>query len=435
MHDLGWKATAVGLALVLGACPGSGESTDGDPTPGDGSGGESATGGAAPSGGTARSGGGTESAGAEPDGGCDPGDTRACVGSDRCVGTQRCDDEGAWSACDCGASTGGATGSGGATSSGGGTPPAGGSDPQGGVPGAGGNLPTGGVATTGGTSPTGGIEANGGSTPTGGTAPTGGAESSGGSTPTGGTTPTGGSPTGGTTTGGTTTGGTTTGGTTTGGEGNGGADACDTGTTHSGGTEYCAYAQGEVGNGYSYMFWTNGGESTCMTVFGDEATFRASWTEAGDVLNLVGLRYDTTRTPDQIGRFSSDFAFTKSGSSGGAYLGIFGRTDDPVVEFYIIEDWLGSTRPTFNPSKGIITVDGGTYDVYESAVTGTTIIRQYFSVRTEARQCGHTSISEHFAEWAAREMPLGNLDEVMLLVEGFNGTGEVEFTKGTVTVE
>jgi len=288
--------------------------------------------------------------------------------------------------------------------------------PAGGVEDTGGAPPSGGVEDTGGAPPSGGIE------DTGGAPPSGGIEESGGNPPTGGVEESGGSPTGGTETGG-------------GGAATGGAGGCDTGTPHTGGTEYCAFSQGEVGNGYSYLFWTNGGESTCMTVFGDEATFRASWTEAGDVLNLVGLRYDTTRTPDQIGRFSSDFAFTKSGSSGGAYLGIFGRTDDPVVEFYIIEDWLGSTRPTFNPSKGIITVDGGTYDVYESAVTGTTIIRQYFSVRTEARQCGHTSISEHFAEWAAREMPLGNLDEVMLLVEGFNGTGEVEFTKGTVTVE
>ncbi len=432
----------MGLALVLGACSGSGESTDGDPTPGDGGGGGTVaeTGGVTSSGGAD---GGVESGGADPVEPCDPGATRTCFGPDRCAGTQRCNVEGAWSACDCGASTGGATGSGGTAPSDGGTPGAGGADPLGGVPGAGGSLPTGGVAATGGTVPTGGIETTGGTMPTGGTAPTGGTLPTGGVETTGGTLPTGGVETtggalptgGGAPTGGAPTGGTTTGGAPTGGASNGGAETCDTGTVHDGGTEYCANAQGEVGNGYSYMFWTNGGESTCMTVFGDEATFRANWTEAGDVLNLVGLKYDATRTPDQIGRFSSDFAFTKSGSSGSAYLGLFGRTDDPVVEFYIIEDWLGSTRPAFNPSKGTIVVDGGTYDVYESAVSGTTIIRQYFSVRTEARQCGHTSISEHFAEWAARDMPMGNLNEVMLLVEGFNGTGEVEFTKGTVTLE
>ncbi len=30
---------------------------------------------------------------------------------------------------------------------------------------------------------------------------------------------------------------------------------------------------------------------------------------------------------------------------------------------------------------------------------------------------------------------MGNLDEVMLLVGGLSGTGEAEFTQGTLTVE
>jgi hypothetical protein len=176
-----------------------------------------------------------------------------------------------------------------------------------------------------------------------------------------------------------------------------------------------------------------------MTVFRDQATFKANWSNVGDFLARVGLTYNETQTPDQIGTFSSDFAFTKSGSTL-AYFGIYGWTNNPLVEYYIIEDWNGQWRPSFSTRKGTITVDGGTYDIYTNVRTnapsihGTQTFTQYYSVRQTGRRCGHISISQHFSRWESLGMPMGRLYEVKLLAEGLNGSGSVEFTKATVVV-
>ncbi len=86
-------------------------------------------------------------------------------------------------------------------------------------------------------------------------------------------------------------------------------------------------------------------------------------------------------------------------------------------------------------SRGAIHADGGTYDAYEDVISGTTIIRILASVRTAGRACGHTSISPHFAAGAGMDMPMGMLQEVTLFVEGLHADGDVELTKGTLTVE
>lgn len=139
---------------------------------------------------------------------------------------------------------------------------------------------------------------------------------------------------------------------------------------------------------------------------------------------------------EKLGTISSDFAFTKTGSGGSAYIGIYGVSVDPSHEYYIVEDWIGS-RPVPGNNAGTISVDGGAYEVYKNTPTsaGTPIV-QFFSVRQSARQCGHISISQHFSEWARLGLTLGKLDSADLVVEAMgNGSGTVEFTTGTVRAD
>ena len=174
MHDGYWKGTMVGLALALGGCMGSGDTTGGATTPGSNGDGGTGTeeGGAPPSGGGEDTAGGDEnggaatggdeSAGEATGGGCDPGETRTCVGPGQCPGAQFCEDDGGWSACDCGSGTGGAVGSGGTSGTGGSEPlggaagaAAGGQSPSGGTGGV--QIPEGGAgAASGGDEPVGG---------------------------------------------------------------------------------------------------------------------------------------------------------------------------------------------------------------------------------------------------------------------------------------
>jgi endo-1,4-beta-xylanase len=336
--------------------------------------------------------------------------------------------------------TGGTPGTGGTTGTGG-TPGTGGATASGGTPGTGGATGTGGTSSSGGATGNGGATGAGGATGTGGATGRGGA-GTGGSTPAGGTTGSGGV----TGTGGATgRGGSGTGGNT----GAGGTSStCPPATPLTGGKQYCSNTKGSAGGGYNYELWASGNGSGCMTVYGVDANFSATWTNVGDFLARIGLAFDQTKTPAQIGIISSDFAETKTGNDGLVYVGIYGWTLNPLREYYILDDW-GSTKPADTASDGtprthvgVITVDGDTYDVWSHTrvnkpnITGKDqTFDQYFSVRQAARQCGHISISEHFSKWIDLGLQLGNLEEAMLLVEAQDGTGTIAFTTATVVVK
>ncbi|MES1183961.1 MAG: glycoside hydrolase family 11 protein [Myxococcales bacterium] len=226
-----------------------------------------------------------------------------------------------------------------------------------------------------------------------------------------------------------------------GGTGSGGALNCS-GAPLSGGTQHCSSnAQGNVGS-YSWTIWSSG-SGGCVTPYGVGAAFKATWNNSGDFLARVGLGLGSNKTYDQFGTFSADFAETKSGSAGGySYIGIYGWSVSPLIEYYIVDDWF-SNRPNPGGSKvGTLTVDGGTYDIYkhqqvnQPAITGgNQTFDQFFSVRQTARSCGHISISEHFKQWASLGLKLGNMEEARILIEAGGGNGSIDFTTGTLTVQ
>jgi hypothetical protein len=215
-----------------------------------------------------------------------------------------------------------------------------------------------------------------------------------------------------------------------------------------GGRQYCSNSKGNAGTGYSYELWASGTGTGCMTVYGVDAKFSATWNNVEDFLGRAGLQFDQTKTPAQIGTISAEFAETKTASSGLVYIGVYGWTVDPLREYYILDDW-GSERPagiasdgTPRTRVGTITVDGDTYDVWmktrtnKPAITGDNkTFDQYFSIRQTARSCGHISVSEHFSQWIALGLQLGKLYEAKLLVEAQNGSGSIAFTTATVVVK
>jgi hypothetical protein len=179
-----------------------------------------------------------------------------------------------------------------------------------------------------------------------------------------------------------------------------------------------------------------------MTVAGVDAKFSATWNNPGDFLARIGLTWDATKTDAQLGTISSDFAETKTGSGiGYNFIGIYGWSENPLHEYYIVEDWFGA-RPVPGTQVGTITVDGGAYDVLTHTQTnqpdvfGTlSTFDQFYSVRQTPRSCGHISISQHFAAWANLGLQLGKMEEAKILVEvGNGGTGTITFTTATVVV-
>jgi hypothetical protein len=203
--------------------------------------------------------------------------------------------------------------------------------------------------------------------------------------------------------------------------------------------EYCnSSSRGSAGNGYHYELWTNGTGSVCLTLSGQDARFKTVWSDVGNFVARVGLAFDQTKAPEQLGTLSAEYAFTKSGLTRMAYMGVYGWTVDPLVEYYIVEDW-NDWRPSY-AKKGTVTLDGDEYDIMtntqvnQPSIQGNTTFTQWWSVRKTARQSGTISVSSHFAAWRSAAAQLGRLYECKLKVEGMNGSGTVEFTKAKVTL-
>ena len=189
-----------------------------------------------------------------------------------------------------------------------------------------------------------------------------------------------------------------------------------------------------------------------MTVPDVDANYSASWTAASDFLVRAGLVFDSTQTHDQLGTITGDFAetFTEvpvQGATSKIYVALYGWTLDPLMEYYVIEDYgdfvPGPTSSDGSPrtNYGTLTVDDGTYDIWALPVTNRPAITgdnmnftQIFAVRRVRRNCGRISLSEHFAKWDAVGLTLGNLEEAMFLMEAQNNSGTINIT-ATVTLD
>ena len=189
-------------------------------------------------------------------------------------------------------------------------------------------------------------------------------------------------------------------------------------------------------DGFDYELWKDYG-STSMTIKGG-GNFECWWENIGNVLFRKGKKFDCTQTYQQIGNMSINFGVDYQ-PNGNSYLCVYGWTRNHLLDYYIVESW-GSWRPPGANSKGQITVDGGTYDVYETtrvnqpSIDGNTTFQQYWSVRTSKRNSGTISVSEHFQAWERMGMKMGNIYEVAFNVEGYQSSGWADVYKNELTI-
>ncbi len=187
---------------------------------------------------------------------------------------------------------------------------------------------------------------------------------------------------------------------------------------------------------YTYVLWKDYGD-TSMTVKGG-GTFECWWQNIGNALFREGVKFDCTKTYQQIGNISINYGVDYQ-PNGNSYLCVYGWTRNPLVEYYIVESW-GTWRPPGASSKGTITVDGGTYEVYETtrynqpSIDGDTTFQQYWSVRTSKRTSGTITVTDHFRAWEQMGMRMGNLYEASLNIEGYQSSGWADVYSNTVTV-
>ncbi|MCR5378237.1 MAG: glycoside hydrolase family 11 protein [Fibrobacter sp.] len=192
---------------------------------------------------------------------------------------------------------------------------------------------------------------------------------------------------------------------------------------------------GNIGStGYHYEIWYQGGNNS-MTYY-DNGTYKASWNGTNDFLARVGFKYNEDKSYSDLGPIDAYFNWTKQGNAGGYnYIGIYGWTVDPLVEYYIVDDWFSEPGPNLlGKKKGEFTVDGATYEIYQNqrnnapSIKGNQTFPQYFSKRKGARSCGHIDITAHFKKWESLGMKMGKMYEAKVLVEAGGGTGSFDVT-------
>jgi endo-1,4-beta-xylanase len=195
----------------------------------------------------------------------------------------------------------------------------------------------------------------------------------------------------------------------------------------------CANGTG-THDGYKYELWNSGTtEDACMTLKAGGA-FSCEWNDFYDVMFRKGLNFDRTPYPE-VGNIIVKYG-AKFQPGLNSYLAVYGRFDHPLAEYYIVESW-GEWRPPGSSSVGAsligtFRVDDGTYEIYKAyrpspVVIGPGIsIEQYWSIRTSKRTNGTISVSKHFDKWASLDLPLGELYDVSLLVEGYESNGQAD---------
>ncbi|MBP7188212.1 MAG: glycoside hydrolase family 11 protein [Ruminococcus sp.] len=197
-------------------------------------------------------------------------------------------------------------------------------------------------------------------------------------------------------------------------------------------------------DGYSYEIWLdNTGGSGSMTL-GSGGSFNTEWSaqvSQGNFLARRGRNYDASKKATQYGPIVMNYAAEYSASSqGNSRLCVYGWFKDPLVEYYIIEDWV-NWCPSAQGGAQTITVDGAEYEIFQLDHTGPTILgdtrtfKQYFSVRKQKRTSGTITVSDHFAAWEKAGWNIGNLTEVALNVEGWESSGKANVSKLTIGTE